>query len=413
MIKFDSGNFELDNAANLTWVAWMSFFWSVSSLMVFSILPAFLVDELKMGHADIGFVEGLAISSSFLSKFFSGYLSDVFKQRKPLIMVGTLLSALTKPLFALCNSAGLMLGLRFTDRLSKGIRSAPTDALIADLSSSNLYATNFGMRQSLYTFGDVIGALLAMIIMLISHNNYRLVFALSFIPASFAIVILWFLIKPHPHTHPRTNSRFQFKEMRFTDLARFSSIFWWLMAALFFLMLSRFSEAFLTFKAKDVGWAVALLPALYIVTNLVHALIAWPAGKYADRFSRTQVLIFGLFVMVAAQIMLSWVSSVAGVLGGVILLGLHLGITQGLLKAIIAQATPPELRGLAFSLFFVMSGFALFLGNSIAGSLSENFGLYATFLAGGSFSALSAIILQLTLARQKVAEISAPIMKTS
>ena len=173
MINLDNGNFERDNATNLTWVAWMSFFWSVSSLMVFSVLPAFLVDELKMGHSHIGFVEGLAISSSFLSKFFAGFLSDVFKQRKPLIMVGTILSLLTKPLFALCTSAGLMFGLRFTDRLSKGIRSAPTDALIADLSSSHLYASNFGMRQALYTLGDVVGAVVAMIIMLWSHNNYR------------------------------------------------------------------------------------------------------------------------------------------------------------------------------------------------------------------------------------------------
>ncbi len=406
MFKLNYRNCELDNAANLKWVAWMSFFWSVSSLMVFSILPAFLVDELKMGHADIGFVEGLAISSSFLSKFFSGYLSDVFKQRKPLIMMGTLMSALTKPLFAVCNSAGLMLGLRFTDRLSKGIRSAPTDALIADLSSSNLYASNFGMRQSLYTFGDVVGAALAMIIMLLSHNNYRLVFALSFIPAAMAIVVLWFLVKPHPETHPRTKSSFQFKEMCLTDLKRFSPAFWWLMVAFFFLMLSRFSEAFLTLKAKDVGWTTALLPALYIVTNLVHAAFAWPSGRYADKFSRSQMMVGGLVIMVAAQVMLCFVSSVTGVLAGVVLLGLHLGITQGLLKAMIAQITPPELRGLAYSIFFVMSGFALFLGNSIAGNLSQQFGLYATFLAGGSFSAFSALVLQLTFARQKVPQVS-------
>lgn len=406
MIKLHNENFELNNAINLKWVAWMSFFWSVSTLMVFSILPAFLVDELKMGHANIGFVEGLAISSSFLSKFFSGYLSDVFKQRKPLIMIGTLLSALTKPLFALCTSAGLMFGLRFTDRLSKGIRSAPTDALIADLSSSHLYASNYGMRQSLYTFGDVIGAAIAMIIMLLSNNNYRLVFALSLVPALIAVVLLWLFVRPHPDMHPRRHSRFQFKEMQFNDLKRFSPAFWWLMTALFFLMLARFSEAFLTLKAKDVGWTTSLLPAIFIVTNLVHAGIAWPAGIYADKISRTQMLVFGLVLMVCAQVVLSFVSSIPGVLVGVIVLGLHLGITQGLLKAVIAQITPPELRGLAFSLFFVMSGFALFLGNSIAGNLSEYFGLYATFLAGGMFTAVAAVIMHLACARQKIEQLS-------
>lgn len=407
MLNNDSANFELNNAANLKWIAWMSFFWSVSTLMVFSILPAFLVDELKMGHSNIGYLEGVAISSSFLSKFFSGYLSDVYRGRKPLIMLGTLLSALTKPMFAICQSAGLMFGLRFTDRLSKGIRSAPTDALIADLSESNLYASNFGMRQSLYTFGDVVGAALAMIIMLLSNNNYRLVFALSFIPAAAAIVVLWFLVRPHPCTHPRINSQFQFKEMRLADLKRFSPTFWWLMFALFFLMLARFSEAFLTLKAKDVGWATSLLPALFIVLNLVHAGIAWPAGKYADQFSRVQMLVAGLGIMIAAQLMLSYVSSVPGVLAGVICLGIHLGITQGLLKAVIAQSTPPELRGLAFSLFFVISGFALFLGNSIAGNLSQQFGLYATFLAGGGFTATSMLILHFTLARQKIKQTEA------
>ncbi len=402
MAQIQNASFAINNASNLRWVAWMSFFWSVSSLMVFSILPAFLVDELKMRHSDIGFLEGIAISSSFLSKFFSGYLSDVFKQRKPLIVVGTLMSALTKPLFAVCSGAGLMFGLKFTDRLAKGVRSAPTDALIADLSASKLYASNFGMRQSLYTFGDVVGALLAMIIMLASNNNYRLVFALSFVPSVMAIIILWFFVKPHPSTHPRNKGQVLAREMRFADLKRFSPAFWWLMFAFFFLMLARFSEAFLTLKAKDVGWTTALLPAVFIISNLVHAGVAWPAGRIADRFSRTQVLAFGLVFMVGAQLTLSYVSSIPGVLFGVILLGIHLGITQGLLKAMIAQLTPPELRGFAFSIFFVMSGFTLFLGNSIAGNLSQNFGLHATFLGGAVFTAISVFIVQFAFAHKPV-----------
>jgi MFS family permease len=381
------------NQEALKWVSWMSFLWATSSLMVFSILPAFLVDELSMGHSKIGLIEGLAISSSFLSKFFSGFLSDVFKKRKPLIMVGTILSAITKPMFALCTGAGMMFGIRFTDRLSKGIRSAPTDALIADLSESSLYGANFGLRQAYYTMGDVTGAVIAMVIMLASDNNYRLVFALSFIPATLAILILWLKVVPNPLTHPRTATKFNFKEMRLTDLKEFSPTFWWLMTAFFFLMLARFSEAFLTLKAKDVGWSVAYLPALIIIKDLVHATLSWPAGKYADKISRTQMLHLGMLLMIGAQGIMAFAESISGVFLGIILVGLHMGTTQGLLKALIAQATPADLRGTAFSIFFIISGFAIFLGNTIAGSLSQNYGLYATYLGGAGFTLISMLIL--------------------
>lgn len=389
-----------DNASVLNWVAWLSFLWSMSSLMVFSVLPAFLVDELKMPHSSIGFLEGFAISSSFLSKFFSGFLSDVWKERKPLIMVGTIMSALTKPLFALSSGAGLMFSARLADRLSKGIRAAPTDALIADLSERSLYASNFGWRQSLYTLGAVAGAVVAMTIMLLSDNNYRLVFAISFIPAAMAILVLWFFVKPHPTTHPRASSAFRFKEIRLADLKGFDAAFWWLLLAFFVLMLARFSEAFLTLKAKDVGFSVAFLPLLIIIMDLVHAGIAWPAGKYADRLSRMNLLLIGLGIMIAAQLVLSYVTSFAGVVFGIVLVGLHMGITQGLLKAIIAQSTPPDLRGTAFSLFFIITGIALFLGNTIAGHLSQAYGLHATFLAGGAFTAGAIAILYVAFLRQ-------------
>lgn len=388
------------NKTTLRWISWMSFLWSTSSLMVFSVLPAFLVDELDMGHAKIGFIEGFAISASFASKFFSGFLSDIFKKRKPLILVGTILSAITKPMFALCTGASMMFGIRFTDRLSKGIRSAPTDALIADLSKSSLYGENFGLRQTYYTLGDVTGAIIAMLIMLASNNNYRLVFLLSFIPAALAFLILWLFIKPDPKSHPRAANRYNFTEIKLGDLKEFSPVFWWLLAAFFFLMLARFSEAFLTLKAKDVGWSIGYLPGLIIIKDLVHAALAWPTGKYADRFSRAQMLIFGLMFMIGAQGIMAYAHSIAGVMLGIILVGLHMGITQGLLKALIAQLTPPKLRGTAFSLFFMISGFAIFLGNTIAGNLSQSHGLYATYLGGASFTMVSALILYFAFVKQ-------------
>jgi len=186
------------------------------------------------------------------------------------------------------------------------------------------------------------------------------------------------------------------------DFREFSPAFWWLMVACFFMMLARFSETFLTLKAKGVGWSVAYLPLMVVIMDLVHAGIAWPAGKYADRFSRKQMLMIGLFLMVAAQAMLAYVTSVGGVITGVVLVGLAIGTTQGLLKALVAQSTPPELRGTAFSLFFIISGFALFLGNTIAGHLSQSFGLHASFLAGAGFTMLAITIIYAVLLRQKV-----------
>lgn len=393
--------FEPNNHVTLRGIAWMSFLWSVSSLMVFSILPAFLVDELKIGHAHIGIIEGLAISSSFASKFFSGVLSDILKRRKPLIMLGTIMTAIIKPAFALSSGAYTMFGIRLLDRLSKGIRSAPAEALIADLSESGRYATNFGMRQSLYIAGEVVGALLAILLMLISQNNYRLIFALASIPAIMATLLLWLWVRPNPSSHPRHKAKSPYQKITYTNLKSFSPAFWWLMVALFFLMLARFSEAFLTLKAKETGWSVAYLPIIFIVSNIVYACVAIPAGEYADKTSRKFMLAIGLCIGIAAQAVLSYVSTLVGVVFGIVLVGLHMGATQGLMRALIAQSTPPELRGTAFSVFFVISGVAIFLGNTIAGRLSHTFGLYATFLAGALFTALSVAILYFAFFRQK------------
>lgn len=394
--------FEPNNQVTLGGIAWMSFFWSMSTLMVFSILPAFLVDELKAGHHDIGLMEGLAISSSFLAKFFSGFLSDIIRQRKPLIVAGALLTALIKPIFAICTSTTAVFALRFGDRLSKGIRSAPTDALIADLSEHGHYATNFGFREALYTLGQVAGAILAMLVMLYSENNYRLVFALAAIPAVLALLVLWFRIKPDPKTHPRHALPYEREKIKIKDFKEFPPLFWWLMAAFFFLMLGRFSEAFLTLKAKDVGWSVAYLPMLIIVMDLVHAAVAIPCGKYADKISRKLMLCLGLLVMIFAQSLIAYISSVFGMIVGIILVGLHMGATQGLLKAMIAEATPAKLRGTAFSLYFVISGVALFFANTIAGSLSHHYGLSATFSMGSFFSVCAVLILLLRSPRRAV-----------
>ena len=383
------------NQSALNYMAWLSFFWAFATVMVVSILPAFVVDELKVDHAKVGLIEGIAISSSFLAKFFSGIFSDITHSRKPLIVLGTFLSIATKTLFALSTGAYSIFTAKLIDRFSKGIRSAPADALVADLSKKTHYASNFAFRQTLCSCGAIFASLVTIAIMLISNNNYRLVFWLSLIPAIAALALLVFVIKPHPNTHPRNNADYRGKKFNFNykDFSKFSLEFWWLLFAFFFLMMARFSETFLTLQAKNVGFSPAFLPVMIIIMDLAHAVIAIPSGKLADKENRKKMLSYGMTVIFIAQITIFYSSSIFGFIIGIILVGLHMGITQGLLKALIAQSTPAELRGTAFSLFFIISGFAIFLGNVIAGKLSHLYGTHMSFLAGALFSFIAIFLL--------------------
>lgn len=391
------------NRFTLLALSWLNFMWSFSSLMVFSVLPVFLVEELKIGHSQIGFIEGLAYSSAFAAKFFSGFLSDVMHKRKPLILIGTIFSLVSKPFFALAAGAYSISITRLLDRLSKGIRSAPNDALTADLSKPEEYGKNFALRQTFCSMGAVVGSLITVIIMMYSNNNYRLVFWLAIIPAILAVLILFFFIKPNPLSHPRNSARFVKEKIKISDLTKFSFDFWWLMFGFFFLMMARFSEAFLILQAKHIGWSIALLPLLIIIMDLSHAAVAIPSGKIADRENRKKMLAKGMLFIVAAQWLIAYSSSVITFSVGIILVGLHMGITQGLLRALVAQSTPPELRGTAFSIFFLISGAALFLGNAIAGKLSELFGLKAAFYCGCMFSIISILILLISIVREESA----------
>lgn len=370
----------------------LSFLWSMASLMVFAVLPVFMKDELKISHTQIGFIEGIAISCAFLSKFFSGILSDLFRNRKPLIILGTLLNVLTKMCFSLAFNAWHIFLARFFDRLSKGLRSAPTDALIADISHKSNYAKNFGFRQSWCSFGGVVGAGIATLIMMFFNNDYRLLFGLALVPAILAIFVILKMINPAPSSHPRSSERFQNETIKIKDLKEFPLSFWWLLFGLFFLMMARFSEAFLVLKVKDVGISIAYLPLLTVLMDLVHSIVAFPIGKYADKISRFSMMINSLLLFLIADVILFYCETILGVTIGLMIIGVHMGISQGLMRALIAQVTPAHLRGTAFSLFFVISGFAILIGNSLAGHLSDQYGISYAFLGGGFFAFLSTLV---------------------
>lgn len=371
-------------------ISWMSFFWSASSLMVFALLPTFLTEVLGASHTKLGIIEGVAIFMAFLSKVFSGVLSDIFRTRKPLIAVGSIFTILVKLIFAASSSIGWVFLARSIDRLSKGIRSSPTDALIADLSPKAERGKNYGLRQSLYTMGAVIGSFAATILMYGSNHNYRLVFLLSAIPATVALIVLMVVVKQpaiQNELKPKNSS------WQLSDIKLLPPSFWKLLLISFVLMLARFSEAFVTLRAKSVGWEISLLPLLLVAMELIHAGVAYPMGKLADKYPKKNLLLSGILILMIADMVFIQFSSVAGVLIAALLAGLHMGMTQGLLSTLVAESTPAELRGTAFALYYLSSGTAVLIGNSLAGHLSDSIGTMGPFCGGLIFTALASISL--------------------
>lgn len=379
-------------------VSWMSFFWSTSSLMVFALIPTFLTEELGASHTKLGIIEGVAIFAAFMSKVFSGILSDIFRTRKPLIAVGSVFTILVKLIFAAASSINWVFLARSIDRLSKGIRSSPTDALIADLSSKVERGKSYGLRQSLYTLGAVVGSFIAVIIMYISGNNYRLVFLLSAIPATIALIILFTVVKqPVIQNELKAGGT----PWKFSDIKFLPSNFWRLLLLSFVLMLARFSEVFITLKAKTAGWAIALLPLLIIAMKLVHSAVAYPIGKLSDRYPKESLLLNGIITLMLADIVFIQFDSIIGALAGAMLAGLHMGITQGLLSTLIAEAAPAELRGTAFAFYYFSSGAAILLGNSLAGYLSDAIGTHGPFYGGLIFTTIASLGLYYMIRAQK------------
>lgn len=346
--------------------------------MMAAILPLFLSETLKLSHTNIGIVEGVAIAMAFVAKVFSGVISDYFKKRKPLIMLGSLISFLVKPVFAVANSWSVVFFARFTDRLFKGIRSAPTDALIADLSNTKDMHNNYGFRQSMYALGAAFGSIIVMILLHCMGEQYRFIFWLSSIPAFLAIVILLFFVKEKNRSE---NLTIKYK-WKFTDIKKLPDMYWKLLLMVAFLMLARFSEAFMTLKARDTGWAIALIPLMIITIEIFHSGFAYLNKYFVKTIGKDGMLFAGFILLILADIMFASANSYKLIIIGVILNGMHLGITQGCLRALIAKYSPESLYGTAFSIFYLVSGVSVFIGNYMAGNLSDAFGLSYAFIGG-------------------------------
>jgi len=377
-------------------LGFVSMFMDVSSEMVHALLPAFLVGTLGASVALLGLIEGVAEATASISKIFSGWLSDRLGQRKLLAVIGYGLAAATKPVFPLAMTPVEVLGARFLDRIGKGIRGAPRDALVADLAPPEVRGLAFGVRQGLDTVGAFLGPLLAIGLMFLLADNIRHVFAWAVVPAVIAVALLVFGVED---TRPAAAAGKARAPIRWSELSGLGAAFWSVVAVGVVFTLARFSEAFLILRAQDVGLPVALVPLVMVLMNVVYSLVSVPAGGLSDRVDRRLLLLAGLAVLVLADAALALMGSIAGVFAGVALWGLHLGLTQGVLAALIADAAPERLRGTAFGLFNLASGVTLLAASSIAGLLWSLSGPKTTFLAAGGFALLAAVGLAVAIRR--------------
>jgi MFS family permease len=368
------------------WVlGFVSLLMDISSEMIHSLLPLFLVGTLGVSVLAVGVIEGIAESTALISKVFSGALSDYLGRRKGLALFGYALGAVTKPVFALANGVGVIVAARFIDRVGKGIRGAPRDALVADITPSAIRGAAFGLRQSLDTVGAFVGPLLATALMLLWANDFRAVFWVAAIPGLLAVALLAFGVREPARTAAARARNPISREA----LVRLGRAYWGVVAVGAVFTLARFSEAFLVLRAAQLGVATAWVPLVMVAMNLVYAATAYPFGKLSDTMSHRTLLALGLVVLVASDLVLALASGWALLGLGVALWGVHMGMTQGLLAAMVADTAPEDLRGTAYGLFNLLSGVAMLASSAIACLLWDAFGSSFTFYAGAAFAALT------------------------
>ena len=370
-------------------LGFVSLLMDVSSEMIHSLLPLFLSGTLGASALTIGLIEGAAESTALIVKVFSGMLSDYLGKRKWLAVAGYAMAAITKPVFALASSTGAVVSARLIDRVGKGIRGAPRDALIADIAPLHLRGASFGLRQSLDTVGAFLGPLLATVLMLLWANDFRAVFWVAVIPAFLAVGLLIFGV--HEPDRPVVSQ--PVNPIQRKTLKRLSGAYWWVVTIGAVFTLARFSEAFLVLRAQQSGMTLALIPLVMMLMSIVYALSAYPFGKLSDNMSHVKLLVLGLLVLIAADLVLAYSKHWSMVLIGVTLWGLHMGMTQGLLATMVADTAPADLRGTAYGFFNLMSGIAMLIASVIAGMIWDQLGAEFTFYTGAVFCVLVLLII--------------------
>ncbi len=373
-------------------LGFVSMFMDVSSEMIHALLPVFLTSVLGASMSMVGLIEGIGEGTASISKVFSGWMSDRYGKRKAWAVFGYGLGALSKPFFAIAPSVSWVLGARFGDRIGKGLRGAPRDAMVADFAPPELRGAAFGLRQSMDTIGAFTGPLLALAIMAVHPGGFRLVFGLAIIPGFIAVAILATMVR-EPSRAPR--SKPNPAPLHRSEVAKLPPAYWYVVAMGSVLTLARFSEAFLVLRAIDQGLRIALTPLVLILMNVVYAGCAYPFGGLSDRLGRAKLLIPGFAVLVVADIVLALAPGVGTTMLGIGLWGLHMGMTQGVLSALVADTSPSNLRGTAFGLFNLVCGICLMIASVVAGWLWQFVGPQATFFAGAACTGVGLLVAQL------------------
>jgi MFS family permease len=373
-------------------LGFVSMLMDVSSELIHSLLPLFLVTVLGTSTFAVGIIEGIAEASAMVVKVFSGYLSDYFRNRKVLTVLGYGLAAVTKPIFPLASSLAWIVVARLVDRVGKGIRGAPRDALIADITPLDARGAAYGLRQALDTLGAVLGPLLAVGAMLYFANNFKLVFWLAVLPALASVALLVLGVREPEH---RPDAKTGASPIALADFRRLPAPYWWVVAIAAVMTLARFSEAFLILRAQDVGMTLASVPLVMVLMSIAYALVSYPAGVFSDRGHQRRLLAGGLVALIAADLVLARAATVGEVILGAAVWGVHMGLTQSVFAAMVAEAAPPDLRGTAFGVFNLLCGVALLIASALAGWLWDAFGPSPTFYGGAAFTAFALIGLSL------------------
>lgn len=371
-------------------LGFVSLFMDLSSEIIHALLPLFLTTTLGVSVAVVGTIDGVAEATASITKVFSGYVSDRIGKRRPLILLGYGMAALTKPLFALAGSAPVVLGARFADRIGKGLRGAARDALVADVTPPEIRGKAFGLRQSLDTIGAFAGPMLAIGLMVAFANDIRSVFWFAIIPAALAVLLVLVGVED---AKPHGSDVAVRSPIRLVDLRRLERPFWELVFVGVVFTLARFSEAFLILKANAEGLPLALAPLVLVVMNIVYALGAYPAGRWSDRAPARIILAAGMFCLILSDLALAVLPGIAGAFAGIALWGAHMALTQGLFAKLVADNAAPDLRGSAYGLFNLSTGCTMLFASIIAGVVWDRVGADATFIVGAGFALLATVLL--------------------
>ena len=367
-------------------LGFVSMFMDISSEMIHALLPVYMVTVLGTSALAVGVIEGIAEATASITRIFSGALSDWLGKRKFLAALGYGLAAFTKPIFPLAASVQWLIAARFIDRIGKGIRGSPRDALVADIAPAHLRGASFGLRQALDTVGAFLGPLIAIGLMWLTADHFTSVFWIAVIPAFLSLALIIVAVREPDRPKDLRVVRMPLSRGELSQLGR---PFWWVVAIATVFSLARFSEAFLVLRAQSIGVPLMLVPAVLVVMNIAYSLSAFPIGTLSDRVGRVTLLVLGLLLLLSANLVLAFTAGIVGLACGVVLWGLHMGFTQGILAALVADTAPAELRGTAFGMFNLVTGLALLAASVIAGALWDQVGPQGTFLAGAALTLLT------------------------